>query len=235
LIEREDSIKIIKTTFRRRQNGYEKEIKGRDEYIIHVIVGISGEGKSRMFDSHESYFDNPESRTSPLVPLFVVYNNDHSITAADKEMDIQVTFSARLLHRFLCEDDNGCKFLFTIFMGDLHNGRFENGRRVPFACCVIRKALELTGKIKTTDTLRLFIGIDEYQAMRLGEEGKSNLPELTNALLDATIELTRLDIYIFPLFAEIEWEKVKRFGKSHYRSFRLKVRSRYRNIYSLKT
>eukprot|EP00981_Chlorochromonas_danica_P001755 scaffold381_cov168-Ochromonas_danica.AAC.8 len=83
------------------------------------------------------------------------------------------------------------------------------------ACQVIRAGLEKVGKITSQEKLCLYIAIDEYQAIPYGSDGESKLQQLANLLVDASLELPSSNIFLFPIFAGVEWGKIPAFSSSN--------------------
>jgi hypothetical protein len=206
LVEREDCIRKLRTVFQLWTESYEAKSKGRTGYIIPVLVGISGVGKTRLLNEYKQYL--------PSMPLLVAvqvqYFNGHSMNGADLELPIVQTFSLRLLHWFFKEGIEN-QLQFSSFWDIVQQTTTPQlPVNIVRACRTIRKALELTGYLDSSQVLRIFIGIDEYQSIC-----SKKLLELKQALLGAAHELCcNYKIWIFPAFAGTEWGRVQGFDST---------------------
>eukprot|EP00981_Chlorochromonas_danica_P001754 scaffold381_cov168-Ochromonas_danica.AAC.7 len=95
LVERHHCALAISKIFSQTARAYLSSSRGRENYRIPVLVGMPGIGKSRMLNEYKQFLPKDAGF---VVASFVVYNNGHSVTRADTELEINRTFAARLLH-----------------------------------------------------------------------------------------------------------------------------------------
>jgi DNA uptake protein ComE-like DNA-binding protein len=211
---RERSLCIAKVTrlFRLRQRAYSTQtiINTKTSLILPVFVGLSGVGKTRLLQEYLHFV--PTSGVALLIAVHVMYYNGRSIGSADRNLPIVESFAARLLHRFFCEGIAGRR-PFSSFMEGLGTDSTTFPKmNIILACRTIRSALERTGRLKNDDTLGLFISIDEYHS--IGEIGEQCLPELAQALVDASTQLVAHKIWLYPIFAGTEWGQIAGFDST---------------------
>lgn len=215
LVEREDCVSQIKRHFDNRKQAYLTASDGRENYKTPVIVGIPGIGKSRLQNEYRRFFPE-EQDNNMIVAVFVFYNNGHSVTEADSDLNINVTFAVRMLHRVFQENWVTDSIDFSAMMKQVkEEASFYSDLTVSMACKVIRAGLERMGRLKRGQRMDLYLAIDEFQAIPVDpDESTTKLGQLCQILLDASLELMKYDIHLYPIFAGVEWGKIENFGSS---------------------
>eukprot|EP01031_Cornospumella_fuschlensis_P024696 gene24696-29842_t len=226
LVEREGCIRAIRIIFDDRTQAFLSKGQSRESYRMPVLVGIPGIGKSRLQNEYHNFF--PSEDDSMLVAVFVVYNNGHSLQEADKVLNINTTLAVRMLHAFFQENLTSDAIEFSEMMESvIERESFFADLTIAVACKVIRTGLEQLGKLKSGDRMRLYLAVDDYQAInenkafpecKLSGEGleqQTKLGQLCQILVDASLELMQHNICLYPIFAGVEWGKTKYFGSSN--------------------
>jgi DNA uptake protein ComE-like DNA-binding protein len=151
-----------------------------------------------------------------IASILVVYNNGHSITPADRCLPIQQSFAARVIHQFFC-DDIPQKMVFSQFMDIILEKRRDVAKLdLISALQYIRRALVTAKLLNPSGILRVFLGVDEFQAIEdcqaVDGGGPSVLRRLANHLLDTSIQLRSQGIHLFSVMAGTEWQSYSDFG-----------------------
>ena len=186
---------------------------------IPVCSGLPGLGKTKMLESWNRIFDLAEIPQSRLGVL-VLYHNGHMPHPVERKMTIEASFAWRLLHRCFIEG-NGDDFAQWFTESLPVNGRELTLRLALQVIC--QKYINL-GKIKPSETLHLFIGVDEYQTIHeVGGKKKGNeelLQDLLNILGDI-MAAPVAGVRIYPMFAGTDFSVISIANSSKTESLRL--------------
>jgi hypothetical protein len=224
LVGRHDVLKHIGNVWTSSMNAFtEKPVPNdRTLYPIPFCVGLSGVGKTRILEESKRIFllhvdHRIEEAAFELVSVLVLYFNGHGVTPTDRELPIQTTFSARLLHRVYFEG-NANYPTFESFMSDISNLHPDHTEKLTIVNVIlaVKDTLLRNGKKISKDHPLIFLlGVDEFQNIPDHVDiHESKLYQLTNLLIDAFQELVECDVYLFACFAGTAWSKVRGCGES---------------------
>jgi hypothetical protein len=209
LVGRQTNLTMIADMFTRTENAC-ISLGSRTDYAIPVIVGVPGVGKTRLLHECRKLLPVDGATEGDCVAsVFVVYNNGHSVTAADRHLPIELSFAARVVHQFFCDDIPGM-MIFRRFMQAIVEKRQEllNFDLISALQC-IRRALVTAKLLNPSGILRIFLGVDEIQAIEDSHahdgDGPSVLRRLANHMLDASMQLRSKGIHLFSAMAGTEW------------------------------
>ena len=186
LVGRDNTIAEIADIF---ETSYQYQVEGipdRTKKIIPLITSIPGMGKTRLLYEWKNFIPKDPNN----VPIIITYGNGHSITETEKCLSPESSLCWRILFALFLE-----RFRSNIFFDRTSSELPKNiaDLRLKHVLSVIQSFYDVSKR------LVIFLGIDEYQALRqLPKQGeKSALTTLLELLINYSMSGK---IVILPLF-----------------------------------
>jgi hypothetical protein len=194
---------------------------------IPICTGIPGLGKTRILEEWQLIFDVATIPSHPRLGILISYNNGFNPTPVEQRLNIEASFSWRLLYQVFvygnCGEERTFKRWFRDFLP-------VNGDELTLSITleVIQMKLSKLSKMSEGETLHLFIGVDEYQEIQklkgtniAVEEPLQTLIEHLGSLISPTVEATKIRIY--PMFAGTDFEIISTANSSKTETIRLSM------------
>lgn len=181
LCDRDAARQVMVDAFRKRRQAFAATPtppQDRTEYPVVVCSGMKGLGKTRMLEEWPTLFRDA-GIAEPHLGVFVSYGNGNAPQPFESRMPIQASFGWRMLHRLFIEDN--CSEATSRWFDREFLPSNADDLLLHTAVQVIHAGAERFGTVKPGQTLSLFIGIDEYQAIPVGPEYDANADDQRKA------------------------------------------------------
>jgi hypothetical protein len=231
LCGREAAVQVMVGAFETRRKSLLLDPEPKDRTLFPMVVcsGMKGLGKTRMLEEWPKLFE-VAGVPGPHLGVLLSYGNGHAPQPFENRMPIQAAFGWRMLHRLFVEGnhktvvEDNCEVELAKHWFDrefLPSNADE--LLLDVALNVLRAGAERFGIVAAGDTLSLFVGVDEYQAVPCGGDFDASdtdqhrartrtfLWQLISAL-DGCRKLRGLHVY--PGFAGTQWGPLSIAGSS---------------------
>ena len=144
------------------------------------------------------------NKMSVIIPYF----NGYSIVPLEHGMDIEASFSWRLLHRMFI-DSNGLDLKLWFYQCLPENA---NDLKFEIAMEVIYLKLKKRGMVKKDGEFYMFLGIDEYQKIRTikGDTNTISLHKLIDCIGNYMCNVNEtIKIILLPMLAGTDWNALR--------------------------